>query len=305
VTPVHPARPAAAVARTEVAPAAPLRDVDDAPPPPPPIRGPLESLLRHPRLVLVPVILLVAAAIAVGLLRTPVFKAEARINVGRADVPAYTLQGVTIGNATLAASYARALAAPSVLQAGAKAAGLTTAEARERLSGSQVPRSTLIRVEGQGSTNREARRLANGSAAGLIRYVTKLNARQQDTGLLGRYRRAQRETDRQRRRVASLTRRNGARSRVVERARLDLLTAQLRSQTLSTRVVQNGEQPMQNLLQLVVPATHATSDRTSVLSRLVLIALAAGILIGLALALLRTNADLLRRTRENLATRRQ
>jgi capsular polysaccharide biosynthesis protein len=272
---------------------------------PPPLRGPLDSLLRHPGLVILPVVLLVGAAVAVGLMRTPQYTGEARISVGRADVPAYTLQGVVIGNATLAASYARAVAAPSVVRSGARAAGITTAEARTLLTGSQVPNSTLIRVEGRGRTNRQARRLANGAAAGLIRYVSKLNVEQQDNGLLDRYRSAQRRTDRQRRRVRALTEKYGRDSRRVEKARLDLLTAQLNSQTLSTRVVQNAGQPNQNLLQLVVPATDAASDRRSVLSRLVLVALAAGLLLGLALALLRSNGELIRHTRENLAARRR
>jgi hypothetical protein len=239
------------------------------------------------------------------MLRTPVWTAESRISVGRADVPAYTLQGVTIGNATLAGSYARAIAAPSVIRAGARAADIPIAEARERVSGSQIPRSTLIRVEGSGETNRQARRLANGAAAGLIRYVSELNVEQQEDGTLDRYRRAQRRTDRLRRRYVSAARAYGRDSDRAQRARLDMLTAQLRSQTLSTRVVQSVGAPVQNLLQLVVPATDATSDRTSVLTRLVLFALAAGLLLGLALALLRANGDLLRSARESLAAARR
>jgi uncharacterized membrane protein len=273
-------------------------------PPSPPLRGPVESLLRHPWLVFLPVLVLVGVAIAVGALRTPQYTAEARINVGRADVPAYTLQGVTIGNATLAGSYARAIAAPSVIRDAARAADITTADARTRLSGSQVPRSTLIRVEGQGSSEREARRLANGGAAGLIRYIEQVNAEQLDTGILDRYRRAQRRTDRMRRRYIAASAKYGRTSRRAERARLDMLTAQLSSQTLSTRVVQNTEQPLHNLLQLVVPATTAESDRSSVLSRLILISLAAGLLLGLALALLRNNGDFIRHTRQSVAAKR-
>ena len=71
--------------------------------------GPLESVFRYPLFAIVPVVALVLAGLAVGLLRSPVYTAEARISVGRVDVPAYTLQGVTVGNSTLAASYARAL----------------------------------------------------------------------------------------------------------------------------------------------------------------------------------------------------
>lgn len=280
------------------------RDQDGAVPSGPDFRGPIESVLRHPLLAVLPVVLLVAAAVAVGLLREPLYSAEARISVGRTDVPAYTLQEVVLGNATLAASYARAFEAPQVIAAGARAAGISEDEARERVFGSQVPQSTLIRIDAEGESVREARDLANGVAEGLIDYVRVLNVRQQDSRLIERYRRAQRRTDRARRRYQAALRDGSERSRAAEQARLDLLTAQLRSQTLSTRVVQTGATPAQNALQLVVPAASASSDRDSVLGRLVLIALAAGVLLGIALALLRANAGLLRARRERPAGRR-
>src|SRR4051812_24345023 len=77
----------------------------------PVFRGPLESMLLPPILVVVPVLLCVGVAVIAGLVRQPTYSAEARINVGRTDVPAYTLQGTTIGNATLASSYSRAVPA--------------------------------------------------------------------------------------------------------------------------------------------------------------------------------------------------
>ena len=85
--------------------------------------------------------------------RDAVYSAEARVNVGRVDVPAYTLQGVTVGNATLAASYARALAAPEVIERAARDAGVPVDEARGNLTGSQIPKSTLIRIEADGSSS--------------------------------------------------------------------------------------------------------------------------------------------------------
>ena len=261
-------------------------------------------MLRHPLLAVLPVIALVAAAVAVGLLRDPVYTSEARINVGRTDVPAYTLQEVVLGNATLAASYARAVDAPQVIASGARAAAIPIEEARAQVFGSQVPRSTLIRIEAAGSSVREARDLVNGVANGLIDYVRVLNVRQRDTQLEAQYRDAQRRTDGARRRHAAVAAEQPETSRAVERARLDLLTAQLRSQTLSTRLVQSGAAPAQNAMQLVVPAVDASSDRNAVLSRLVLIALAAGILLGVVLALLRANAGLLRARHERTGYRR-
>lgn len=274
-----------------------------APPPPVgsdrmPFRGPLESAFRHPFLVALPVVLLIGAAIAIGLLRSPTYTSEARVNVGRADVPAFTLQGVIIGNATLAAGYARAISAERVLAPAARAGGVSIDEARSRLSASPVPTSTLIRVEAEGDSERQATALANAGANGLVAYVRYLTAKQQASGVLQKFRRAQAVTDQKRRRFRQLLRRLPGRSREAEQARLDLLTAQYRSQALSTQYIYTQSNPTAgNDLQVIVAASHASSDFGSVLQRLVLIALAAGIVVGLALALLRANWGLLRRSR--------
>lgn len=259
-----------------------------------PFYGPLESALRHPVLVLVPVALLVLAGLAVGLLRSPVYTAEARINVGRVDVPAYTLQGVTIGNSTLAGSYARALAAPAVITGAARRANVSVATARDSLVGSHIPGSTLIRIEAEGGSTEEAARLANGAATALIEYVTRLNVRQQDTRSLARYRRAEAAVEDLRTRLAELVRER-PNSRAAEEARVDLRTAELHARTVGARVLQaTVAPPAENLLQLVVPAATAESDKDSVLQRALLIGLAAGLVVGFALALLRANWQLLR-----------
>ena len=262
-------------------------------------RGPLESVLRHPFLALLPPVLLVAAAIAVGLVREPVYTAEARVSVGRVDVPAYTLQGVTIGNATLAASYSRAIGAPEILQDAARAGGIGVADARDSITASQVPKSTIIRVEAEGGSREQAQRMANAAAQSLIAYVTDLTSDQQENSAVRRYRQAQSKADKARQRFQRVSRGRSENAPVVQEARLEMLTANLRAQSRRSRVV-NGmiqgtvEAPPQNLLQLVVPATSASSDAASVLQRLGLIGLAVGIVLGIGLALLAANRALLR-----------
>lgn len=281
------------------APVRPVEFKQTAPPPetePPSadFYGPLESVLRNPILALVPVVALTLVGLAVGLLRSPVYEAEARINVGRIDVPAYTLQGVTIGNATLAASYSRALGAPEVINQAAKSAGISASTARENLSASQVPRSTLISIEAEGESSGEAQQLANGAAIALIRYVTELNVRQQQSRSLGRFRRAQAAAERARTRLLRISR-NRPGSLAAQRARVELRTAELNARSIGARVVGATVGPsVENLLQLVVPAATADSDRSSVLQRSLLIGLVAGLVLGIALALLRSNWQLVR-----------
>lgn len=267
-----------------------------APPEPsgPTFIGPLESVFRYPLFAIVPVIALVLVGLLVGVGRDAVYSAEARVNVGRVDVPAYTLQGVTVGNSTLAASYARALAAPDVVDRAARETGISPAEARGNLTGSQIPNSTLIRIEADGSSSAQAQQLANAAALQLIRYVTRLNVRQQEDRALQRYRRAQEQAEEARTKVLRITR-NRPNSAAAEKARIELSTAQLHARSIGARVLQATVAPSpENLLQLVVPAATADSDRDTVLQESLLIGLVAGIVLGFGLALLRANWLLIR-----------
>lgn len=275
---------------------APVLGAESAPMTEPVFRGPLEAALRHPILALLPVVALVAAGAAVGLLRAPTYSAKARINVGRVDVPAYTLQNVIAGNATLAGSYARAATAPAVVAPAARAAHMSPDMALSNLSATQVPGTTLITVNADGSSAAQAVALANAGGRGLIDYITALTRQQEGGGALARFRAAQLRTDRARIRYAKIAHREPSHSAALQQARLDVLTAQLRSQSLSTKYVagEAGPDP-QNLMQLVGPATAASSDRTSMLERLILVGLAVGIILGLALALVRANRSLLTR----------
>jgi hypothetical protein len=265
-------------------------------------RGPLESALRHPILVLLPLLLAVGAAVAVGLQRDPVYTAEARINVGRVDVPAYTLQGVTIGNSTLAASYARAIVAPDVITAAARKAQIPLQAAATGLSASPIPKSTLIGVDADTSTEGASVALANAGAAELIDYVTKLNLSQQSDLSLKRFRAASARAQRALIRVQSLTaqgavQRKALRQRLVK-ARTRLATAQVATGAIQAEMVRNAQAPdSKGLLQLIVPATRATSDRDDVLGEITIIGAVSGLVIGLALALLRANWGYLRRSR--------
>lgn len=280
-------------------------------PPPPPVyvpsigraepgttefRGPLESVLRHPLLALIPILLLTGGGIALGLSRATTYKAEARVSVGRVDVPAYTLQGVVIGNQTLAAGYARAIAANRVATLAGAAVGIPAPEAAARLSASPIPESTLIRIEAKETSRDTAVRLANAGAGALISYVAGLNRSQQSTGLLDQYRTAQARTDTRRTRLTKLLRATLPDARAIAAARLSLATAQLASQTLSAQYQNSAGAPSsQNNLQLIVPASSAKSDRVSSLERLGLVGLVAGLVVGIALALLRANRGLLGR----------
>lgn len=272
----------------------------NAPAPVPAFVGPLESGLRYPVTALIPVILLVAAAVAVGLLREPEYTAQARVSVGRVDVPAYTLQGVVVGNSTLAAGYARAVSAQPVVAAASRETRLTEPAARARLSASPVPGSTLIRVDAEGDSEEAAIQLANAGAKGLIAYIEEIEQAQQQTGLLAEYRQSRAIVDEARKRFARLQEADDEDTERVRQARVELELARLKTSGLKNRVRFDtaGESGLNNVLQLLAPAVEADSDRSSILQRLILIAVAAGAVLGAGLSLVRANRGLrrLRRT---------
>jgi capsular polysaccharide biosynthesis protein len=262
----------------------------------PPLVGPMLAVLRHPWITLLPVVLLVGGAAAIGLLRMPTYSAEARLNVGRVDVPPYTLQGVIIGNQSLAVSYSRAINAPDVLNAATSAVGISRDTADLRLSATPVPQSTVIRVDATGASKASSIALANAASIGLRNYVIRLNKDAQSSAMLRDFQAAQRDAVAAQQRLARAQR--GGNTALIQRRQLDLQTAQLKASTLEGKYkYQSGTTPPANLVQVLAPATTATSDFESRLEELLLIGLVAGVVFGLALALLRANAESLLRLR--------
>jgi capsular polysaccharide biosynthesis protein len=260
--------------------------------------GPLEAAIRHPLLTIVPILLALGAGLVVGLVRDAVYTAEARVSVGRVDVPAYTLQDVVIGNATLAAGYARVVSTPRVIGRASSKTGIPPSEVRGSLSGTPVPGSTLIQIDAEGHSSKEAVGLANAGARALIGYVERVNHDQGASGLLHQFRKAKLREDRLRRELAALEG-SQASDEELEQARVALNAARLRASNLANIYRgANSDPATGSPLRLIAPAATASSDTGSVLQRALLIALAAGLVVGFGLALLSANADRLRAMRE-------
>ena len=261
--------------------------------------GPVVAALRHPLLLVVPLVVMVLAALAVGLARSPVYSAEARLSVGRVNVPAYTLQSVIQGNATLAAGYARAISAGPVIARAAKVAGVSPATARSVLSASQIPETTLIRVEATAPDRGTAVALANGGGQGLISYVTQLNSDPGSAAVIAQYDKTEAHIQSLEYRLSRLPAHAGAGARrYAAGLQAEIQTARLEALDLANRYqVDRGSEPGPGTVQMLVPAATAGSDRSSVLERALLIGAAAGLVLGCALALARANWPWLRRLR--------
>jgi capsular polysaccharide biosynthesis protein len=253
--------------------------------------GPLEAFVWHPFLTLLPVLLLVAGAIYFGLTRDAEYTAHARIKVGRDDVPAAVLQNAAYGNQVIALSYSRAIAAPPVIAGTARRASVSPSAVQSRVSATLVPESTLIDVQSKGSSSGAARRLANAGASSLIAYVAKLNYTNTAKRLLRDYRSAQSKVRMLQASLTRLRRRHGVSSTDIARAQLAIDASDLKASQLANnyRAETTSSETAGAHLELLAPAATAESDRTTVLEQMIVVALAAGLVLGFGIALLRVN----------------
>lgn len=269
-------------------------------PPPtesPRLAGPLEAFLRHPFLTLLPLILLVGAATLVGTQRDAEHTAEARIQVGRDNVPPFYLQSVVAGSQALAATYSRAAYAEPVIQRAAREAGVPVEEVRGKLNGTQVGGSTLIEVQAKSTSSRAAIALANSGAEAMVDFIVDLTRdTDQSKALFDDYRKAQRRFHEADERVRRLLGRK--RPAQLRRARLAADVARLRAEDLAARYRQSTTEVMAaSSLDVIAPAATTESDRRDKLQQLLVIGAIAGLVLGLLLALLRSNWSLLRAVR--------
>jgi hypothetical protein len=263
--------------------------------------GPLLSVLRHPLAALVPLVAMVGVAAAIGLSHGATYTADALLSVGRVNVPAFTLQGVIQGNATLAANYARAIKAPAVYESAARRARVTASTANSDLTASPIPESTLIRVEAMSGGRDEAIAIANGGGRALIRYVQTLNRDPISARLLDQYRQVQVRLTQLHERIAALNAHPGKSVakflRSLGNANVDLQTTSLRSLDLQSEYqAARANQPSPAIVQLLSPATTASSDHTSVLEQVLLVGGVVGAVLGVIFALMLENREWLRRT---------
>jgi hypothetical protein len=254
----------------------------------------LTALRRHWPLVVLPVLLLVGAAIAIGLQREPEYESESRLNVGGLSLTQQSIEGYTAAVQALAVSYSRAIHATDVVEPAAAQVGIAPNDVVNRVTATPIQGSPVIRVIATGRDAAETRRLADAAGDALVDYAEELNSGGSQSGqLLRRYRVASRElraigTDLRRAR-----RRN---SRSVERleAREDIARLQMQVAAVLYQNSQAGQATI-GLVQKLAPATRAEGDRDEYLRQLIAGGAIGGLLIGIGLAVWRGNAVARRR----------
>jgi hypothetical protein len=275
-----PSRPPEWAARTLAAEFEPLPQV-----------GPLEAARRYWFLVLLPVLVLVPLAAGVAASRNPTYTAEARLIVGRLNIStAGAAQGFTAAAQDLASTYPLVIDAGGVVNPVARRLRTTPAGVSSRLSATQVPSSPVVRVIATGQSATDAINLANAASNSLVSFLTSFDRSSPDLAYLSRQLSAA-ELAYQKASAALAARDNTppltpsvqklAAAADSAKTHLGAIAADYQNTVQS--------QATSSLLQPLVYAHSASSDRQSKLEISVFIALLSGVLVGLAVATVRAN----------------
>ena len=210
--------------------------------------SPIQAVLRHPLIALLPVVLLLGAAIVVANQRKPVYNAESRVAIGSFTPSEQAAPGAAFAGTQFASAYSRAITAEAVVRPVARQTHLAPGEVSARLSATPVPDSPFLRIQATGPTAPAAEGLASAATGALMDYIRHSGGTNaQATRLLQRFRAAQAKSEtaatdagRAKRAVTRSPDDRSARRRL-ERAQTDLETATLRARGLRAAYLQQAQ----------------------------------------------------------------
>lgn len=262
--------------------------------PPPPLSV-VRAMLWNWWIVVVSVVVFVAIGAGIALLRTPVYTATSRLVVGRIDITAPgALSGYAVATQSLATGYSRTVSARPVAVRVAAKTGISVKDVQSHVTATPIPESPVFRVEATSPDADQAVELANASSRALIRYAAKLGQDNPDSRrLYVAYRGAivHRRVAKRQLAIATAgaaTHPSPADEEEVDSALSEVEAASLRVAALGkayTASVQS--QAATQLIQVVSPATEASSDRRSTFMIFAFVGFVVGLLVGAALAYVR------------------
>jgi Chain length determinant protein len=250
------------------------------------------ALRRYPLVALLPVVVLVAAGITLGLRKPPTYTATTQLHVGSADINSQATPGYVQAEQTLAQAYSREVTSQYVYNPAAQTMGLSPAAVAGRLSSSAVPNSPTFTINATGPSPRSAMELAAAATTALKHKINQLDQGENaSTNLLNQFRQAQGQADRLQAisgalQAAHSSGAGGVSQAKVETAKLDAQVSRLRAQALGTQYTNASTMSRGAIIDVLNPATSATSNRSSIAERYALVGVAAGLVMGAALALL-------------------
>lgn len=250
--------------------------------------NPFQALRRHPLVALLPVVLLVGAAVALGMTREPVYTAEARVAIGNLNPGEASAPGIVEANQQLASAYSRAITAESVVRPVSRQLKIPRGEVASSLSASPVPKSPLMTISAESSSEDRAIRLTEVATQALVGYVGSLGGQTPaQERALDRYQDARAD-------VAAAQREAGSGD---DKAEAAVDAAKLRERAAQRNYLDEAESGGSTPITVLNRAEGAVNDRESKLRLLVVIGALAGIFVGVALATARAS----RKHRQRLA----
>ena len=267
-------------------------------------RDTLATARRHPALLIACALIVALIAVALSVLRSPVYKAESRLLVGDSQsVDPQNLQSLGVATGQLAATYSRLISSDQVLAEVDQRAGLQPTEARSVLTASPIPETAVIRIEATASSSVRARQIADAGATGLRDFV--VNDSTATTAALQNFERAATDYNAL---VQQRDVRKAALSRLVAsvantptadeqtqiddaRAQLADLEGQVATANLKVNTLQDAYTTSQrggdgtDVVRIVQTAQSTGNDRMAQAERNGLLGVVLGLLLGLALAL--------------------
>jgi capsular polysaccharide biosynthesis protein len=166
---------------------------------------------------------------------------------------------------------------------------LSTSELQSRVAVTPLVNNPIIRVTGKGSDAADARKVTTAVTSGIITAVNRQNAEgTQGTALLARFRAATTARLEAEAKLKRLRRRRSTSDAALQRAQTELSAARLAADTSGTlySTVQSADTGASNVERLQ-PATDAGNDRKSKVEQLGFVGVVAGLVVGMAFALLR------------------
>lgn len=244
---------------------------------------------RHPFLVILPMILLLAAGIVAGSKKKPTYSATAMINVGKSDIITQATPGYVQAAQVLASSYSRVAMSQHVAVPVARTLGEPVAYVSNHLTAVPINGEPTFSITGTGKSAGSAIRLTNAAVNAVVKFSNVAQTQQgSPSQLLSRYQRAKATADRLHTKAGILQGQiqaglGGSRAQV-NRIQVAAQTADLQAQAYGSAyatLLQNGSAPV---LDVFNPAMNATTNRTSNIEKYAVVGGVAGLVIGLALA---------------------
>jgi capsular polysaccharide biosynthesis protein len=272
------------------------------------------SALQHWLIMVISVVVCTSAGIAVGLIITPTYTAQAQLVVGKSLNLANTaaISGLPLAEEELAEDYSRLITTPAVSHQVGKRLGYNPSGV---LSATPIAESPVIEVYGTGKTKAEALSLANAGSQALINAINTVNQETSDANqnLLTEYQDDEEQQIHQQQLANALQAQVNAAPAAT--ASYNLLNSELvfeqavlQTDNLKLAALQsqyeaafNPNLAIEQTVASLGGASFQGDNRLSNAEIAGIAGLVAGILIGLALAAWRDSPAVARRTR--LATR--